>query len=226
MGRAAAYPEQAAIAAVAREFTADWNGRYLVLDGRLIALEIVALGQKAARDDSVRPRLRFDRVVLRLFADLRAAVSDVIAQDQAVIVTVTAPVRMGGKTAEAIADRIRGGHRRGDVNATIHGNQVQLRRIARVPKQMPKLIGFVHNPETDPGPILNLMQAMLRGIGEAMLQRKAGSATRERWLILSNPNGHLHADTYRRIWEQIAIPSGFAKILVVLPGGKVADLTT
>ncbi|WP_290809493.1 hypothetical protein [Ferrovibrio sp.] len=164
-------------------------------------------------------------MVLRLFADLRAAVSDIIAPDQTVIVTVTAPVRLGGKTAAAIADRICDGLGRGDVRTTIHGNQVRLRRIADVPKPMPRLIGFVHNAETDPGPILDLTQSFVHGIGEVARKRVSRPSTRERWLVLTNQNGHLHAETYRRIWEQIALPLGFTKILIVLPEGEVEELT-
>ena len=223
MGFATSRPEQAAIAAVARRYSARWDGRYLVLGGRQVALQFVALRQKATRDD--RPRLRFDRVVLRLVADLRTAVSEIIAPDQTVIVTVTAPVRLGGKTAAAIADRIRDGLGRGDVRTTIHGNQVRLRRIADVPKPMPRLIGFVHNAETDPGPILDLTQSFVRGIGEVARKRVSRPSTRERWLVLISQNGHPHAETYRRIWEQIALPLGFTKILIVLPDGEVEELT-
>lgn len=141
------------------------------------------------------------------------------------IVTVTAPVRLGGRTAAAIAGRIRDGLGRGDVSATIHGNRVRLRCIPGVPKQMPRLIGFVHNSETEAGPILDLVQSVVRGVGEAMRIRAPRSAARECWLVLANPNGHPYADTCRRILEQIAMPVGFAKVLVVLPDGKVEDLT-
>jgi hypothetical protein len=225
MGRAAAHPEQAAIAAVARRYGGEWNGRYLALNDREVALQIVALGQKIAGDDGARPRLRFDKVVLSLFADLRAAAADAISPGEAVIVTVTAPVRLGGKTAAAIAGRIRDGLGRSDVSATIHGNRVRLRHMAGMPKQMPRLIGFVHNPETDPGPVLDLTQRFVQGVGEAARRRVSRSSTRERWLVLTNRHGHPYTETYRRIRQQIAMPAGFAKILVMLPDGTVEDLT-
>ena len=225
MERTAAYPERAAIAAVERRYGADWNGRYLALKDREVALQIVALGRRTKRDNSGRPRLRFDKVVLRLFADLRAATANAVPPGQTVIVTVTAPVRQGSKTAAAIAERIRDGLGRNDVSATINGNGVRLRRIAGVPTPMPRLIGFVHNPETEAAPILDLVQTVVRGIGDAVRKRASRSATRERWLVVSNPNGHPYAETYRRICEQIGLPAGFAKILIVLPDGTVEDLT-
>jgi hypothetical protein len=45
---------------------------------------------------------------------------------------------------------------------TIHGNQVRL-RLARLPANSgPKLIGFVHNPDSDPGRLLDLAERWLR----------------------------------------------------------------
>lgn len=217
--------DEAAIAAVARQYAARWDGRYLTRNGRQIALEIVALRQKDAPHGQAKPKLRFDRVVLQLFATLRAAASEVVAADQAVIVTVTAPVRLGGKTATAIVYRISDGLGRSDIRVTIHGNRVCLRRIDSVPSQMPRLIGFVHNPDTNPAPILDLTQRLMRRIDDAVCKRTPRSTTRERWLVLTNQRGHPYAETYRRIWEQIAMPTGFAKILVVLADGAVEDLT-
>jgi hypothetical protein len=46
---------------------------------------------------------------------------------------------------------------------TIHGNQVRLRRIAGVAADMPRALGFVHNPESDAGLILTLAETRLLG---------------------------------------------------------------
>jgi hypothetical protein len=46
---------------------------------------------------------------------------------------------------------------------TIHGNQVRLRRIAGVAADMPRVLGFVHHPESDASVILALAEARLLG---------------------------------------------------------------
>ena len=54
---------------------------------------------------------------------------------------------------------------RGEV---VHDNEVRIRRLKGVPKQMPKVLGFVHNRESDAGAILALAEARLldpRGYG-------------------------------------------------------------
>ena len=107
--------ERAAIDAVARHFSATWeNGdgespdAYLTIAGKRIALDVAAIGQKVAeRGDLARPRLRFDRVVLRLVGGLRAALSELVPDGVAVVLTVTAPIRLPSKTATALEGRIR-----------------------------------------------------------------------------------------------------------------------
>lgn len=214
--------DAAAIAAVAAASGAIWDGRSLTLSGRPIAVEVAAISEKATFRSSPRPRLRFDKVVRQLFDDLRADLAAFVPAGEAVSITVTAPVRLGGKTAVAIADRIRAGLKSGTVRAEIHGNRVCLQRLLDVPPQMPKVIGFVHNPETDPAPLLNLIQQLVRQIHAVSSGRRT---SRERWLILDGRKGHAHIETYRQIWGRIAIPTGFARILVVLADGKVQSLT-
>ncbi|HLH94565.1 MAG TPA: hypothetical protein VKW08_05540 [Xanthobacteraceae bacterium] len=49
------------------------------------------------------------------------------------------------------------------VSGTIYNNQVRLRRVAAVSAHMPRVLGFVHNPESDADLILALAEARLRG---------------------------------------------------------------
>lgn len=48
-----------------------------------------------------------------------------------------------------------------EVRNTNHGNHVQLHRVAGVPAGMPRVVGFVHNPESDASLILALAEARL-----------------------------------------------------------------
>jgi hypothetical protein len=43
----------------------------------------------------------------------------------------------------------------------VHDNEVRTRRLRGVPERMPKVLGFVHNAESDAGAILALVEARL-----------------------------------------------------------------
>lgn len=106
-------------------------------------------------------RLRFDRVVLRIFGDLRAALTDMAREGEVVIVTISAPIRLPGKTAADIAARLRGSAASGDFVGDIFGNQVQLRHVMGVPADAPSFIGLVHNRDSNAARLLDLAEARL-----------------------------------------------------------------
>ena len=108
-------------------------------------------------------RLRFDRVVLRLVGGLKAALADIVPEDQVVILTITAPIRRATKTAAVLENLVRSGLPDDGISGTIHDNQIRLRRIAGVPAHTPRVLGFVHNPESDAGLILALAESRLLG---------------------------------------------------------------
>lgn len=207
--------EQAAIECIARYFSAAWQKGGLVKSGRRIAVDVVVAGRKPA--GQVQPRLRFDKVVLRLMADLRTALGD-LPEGEAVIVAVTAPIRLSGKTAAAIVDKVRAGLGRRDVHATLFGNHVRLRRVTRLPASMPKVIGFVHNADTDPAILFDLAETILRQLDKHRASRPDG-----RWLVLAD-RGFSQAAIYGHVWDQIAVPAGYDKVLVALAEGKVLVL--
>ncbi|MBB4255669.1 hypothetical protein [Rhizobium sp. BK008] len=94
-------------------------------------------------------RLLFDKSVLRLVSGLKVALTGVVPDGQTVIFAVTAPIKRRAKTAAALEMLVRGGLPAGDVRDTIEGNQIGLRRVTNVVVHMPKVIGFVHNSESD-----------------------------------------------------------------------------
>lgn len=207
--------ERAALDGVAQCFSAAWQKGGLVKSGRRIAVDVVAAGRKPA--GQAQPRLRFDKVVLRLMADLRAALWD-LPESEAVIVTVTAPIWQPGKTAVAIIDKVRAGLGRRDVHAMLFGNHVRLRRVTGVPAAMPKVIGFVHNADTDPAVLFDVAQTIMRQLGKHKALRPGG-----RWLVLAD-EGFPQAATYEHVWDQIATPAGYDKVLVALAKGEVRVL--
>jgi hypothetical protein len=92
-----------------------------------------------------------------------ATLAEIVPEDQTVIFTLTAPIKLPVKTAAAIEGLVRDGLPDSDVRNTTHGNHVRLRRVAGVPAEMPRVVGFVHNPEPDASLILALAEARLLG---------------------------------------------------------------
>jgi hypothetical protein len=114
-----------------------------------------------ARIKAAKIRVRFDRVVLRLLGRLRAALTDIVPNEQVVIFTVTAPIRLPVKTAAVLESLVRDGLPCGDRCEVVHGNHVRIRRLTDVPPHVPKVLGFVHAAASDAGIILALAQARL-----------------------------------------------------------------
>jgi hypothetical protein len=90
-----------------------------------------------------------------------ATLAGIVPEDQTVIFTLTAPIKLPAKTAAAIEGLVRDGLTDSEVRNTTHGNHVRLRRVAGVPAEMPRVVGFVHNPEADASLILALAEARL-----------------------------------------------------------------
>lgn len=109
-------------------------------------------------------RLRFDKVAVRLVTGLKAALHDIVADDHhAVVFTITAPIRLPSRTAAAIEDLVRGGFPHHELRKTVHDNLIRIRRVTGVAAAMPRVMGFVHNPDADAGAILALVEARLQG---------------------------------------------------------------
>jgi hypothetical protein len=108
-------------------------------------------------------RLRFDRSALRLVNGLKATLADVVPVGQAILLTIAAPIKRRANTAAALETLVRGGLPDGEVREVIHDNHVRLLRVINVPAHMPKVVGFVHNPESDAGTILALARSYLVG---------------------------------------------------------------
>ncbi len=105
--------------------------------------------------------LRFDKVALRVIANLKDALSKSVPEDQTLVFTITAPIRLPSKTVAAIEDLLRDGLPSSDVQHAIHGNLVRLFRVTGTGIEMSRIIDFVHNPGADAGIILKLAMAQL-----------------------------------------------------------------
>jgi hypothetical protein len=110
--------------------------------------------------------LRFDKVVTRLFANLREAVGSDCPKGTAVLLTMTAPIKLPAKTEqelkEQINDLLKAGIRDQDKKLTVFQNAARLRIVDTPSKQAAKFIGFVHNPDSNPKLLLDLAAEWIR----------------------------------------------------------------
>jgi hypothetical protein len=105
-----------------------------------------------------KPRLRFDKVALRVVGDLKRTLGDGIPEGKTLIVTISAPIRLPSKTVAALEAEIRTRMTRQaaklEFNKNINGNSIRVRLVSHGFKGRDKLIGFVHNLDLDPKPLV------------------------------------------------------------------------
>ena len=116
-----------------------------------------------------RIRLRFDRVATRLVERLHASLADTVPDGVTVLLTITAPIHLPSKTAVALDEKIRTLLERGspapDKTLSIHMNRVLIRLVKHESRRAPKVMGFVHNPDSDPLLLLNLAREYVEASG-------------------------------------------------------------
>ena len=175
--------ERTAIEAVARRFSATWEkcsgppDAYIVVAGKRVAVDITTLKRRGAGPgNAAKPGLRFDRVVTRLIGRLEANLGETVPDGMTVVLTITAPIRLPSKTAASLEDKIPALVERGspgrDWRGTIHGNGVRIRLLRDESERAPKMIGFVHNSDSDPLLLLNMTRELLQ-VGSAGGGRRA-----------------------------------------------------
>jgi hypothetical protein len=227
--------EQTAIEAVARRFSATWEkgsdppDAYIMVAGKRIAVDIKTLKRRGTgRGNAAKPRLRFDKVATGLLKRLHAALGETVPDGTTVLLTITAPIRLPAKTAASLQDKIQTLLGRGstgrDEKDTVHGNRVQIRLLKDESERAPKMIGFVHNPESDPLLLLNMTRELLELIS-AEAGRRAPRLSGARWLIVISTAGISCLEAYRYIYSQLGMTTDFEKILMVFGDGRVGMLT-
>lgn len=227
--------ERTAIEAVARRFQATWevgggpSDAYLMIAGKRVAVDITTLKRRGAgQSDAAKPRLRFDKVATRLIERLQATLADAVPDGITVVLTITAPIRVPSQTAASLEEKIgtllRQGSPSRDAKHTIHGNRVRIRHVRDQSRRAPRMMGFVHNPESDPLLLLNLTGEVLeppRVEADRQARRLAG----DRWLVVTSARGSSCFEAYRHIYSQLRVPIAFQKTLIVFRDGRVEMLT-
>lgn len=226
--------ERSAIEAVARRFAATWEtgsdprDAYLLVAGRRVALEIATLRRRATgQANAAKPRLRFDKVATRLMKRLETACGETVPDGMTVLVTIAAPIRLASKTAAVLEEKIQtlAGRRSPgrDAEATIHGNRVRIRLLRSQSGRAPKMIGFVHNSDSDPLLLLNMTRELLELI-RFEAGKRAPRTTADRWLVVISARESSCLEAYRTIYSQLRVATGFKKILMAFGDGRVGML--
>ncbi|HUI40692.1 MAG TPA: hypothetical protein VL523_01870 [Terriglobia bacterium] len=227
--------EQTAIEAVARRFSATWEkggdppDATILVAGKRVAVDITTLKRRGTgQGNAVAPRLRFDKVATRVVERLQANLGETVPDGVTVLLTLTAPIRLPSKTTASLEDKIQTLLRRGspsrDEKGTIHGNRVRIRLLRGASERAPKMIGFVHNPDSDPLLLLNMTCELLELVG-AEAGRRAPRPAGERWLVVISAGGISCLEAYRYIYSQLRRATEFKKVLMVFGDGRVGMLT-
>jgi len=226
--------ERTAIEAVAKRFSGTWEkgGEHsdasIMVGGKRVSIRIATLKLRGiGQGKDAKCRLRFDKVATRVIERLRATLNETVPDGMTVLLTITAPIRLPSKTAASLEEKARSLLGRGsparDEIATIHGNRIRMRLLRSKSERAPKMIGFVHNSDSSPLLLLNLTRELL----EVISAEASGPAPRrasDQWLIGISAGGSSCLESYRHVYSQLRIATGFEKILMVFRDGRIGTL--
>jgi hypothetical protein len=227
--------ERIAVEAVAKRFSATWEkgsdppDAYIIVAGKRVAVDITTLKRRGpGQGDAAKPRLRFDKVATRLIERLRATLGTTVPEGMTVLLAITAPIRLPSNTAALLEDKIQtllGRRSSGrDEKDSIHGNHVQIRLLRGGSERAPKMIGFVHNSDSDPLLLLNMTDELLELIS-VEAGRRAPRLAGDRWLVVISARGSSCLEAYRYIYSQLRMATDYKRILMVFGDGRVGILT-
>ncbi len=227
--------ERTAVEAVARQFSTTWErgadppDAYIMVAGKRAAVDITTLKRRGpCQRDADKPRLRFDKVATRLLERLEATLGETAPDGMTVLLTITAPIRLPAKTAASLEEKIQTlvgrASRRRDEKDTIHGNRVQIRLLRDESERAPKMIGFVHNSDSDPLLLLNMTHELLKLIS-AVAGRRGPELAGDRWLVVISAGGIACLEAYRYIYSKLRRAKDFQEIFMVFGDGRIEMLT-
>jgi hypothetical protein len=227
--------KRVAVEAVARRFSATWEeGRdspaaYIRVAGKRVGVDVTTLKRRGAgHGNTAKPHLRFDKAATRVIERLQGALGETVPDGMAVVLTITAPIRVPSKTAASLEDKIRALLRRGwrgrDTKDAVHGNRVRIRLVRDESRRAPSMIGFVHNSDSDPLLLLNMTREWLE-LPSVVISRRASRPADDRWLVVMSARGTSSLDAYRYIYSQLRVATDYKKVLMVFGDGRVGMLT-
>jgi hypothetical protein len=122
-----------------------------------------AIAEKIAEDNGLTIKqfgLRFDKVVVRLLSNLRNSICKDIPKGTAVLLTITAPIKLPAKTefelCKQIVELLNSEMQHKNQESIVLENKIFIRTIDVPINQSANFLGFVHNPECDRKRLLDL----------------------------------------------------------------------
>jgi hypothetical protein len=226
--------ERTAIEALAKRFSAREKGSDLpdaniTVVGKRVAVDITTLKRRGTGlGNTAKLRLRFDKSATKLIERLQATLGETVPDGTTVLLAITAPIRLRSKTTASLEDKIQillGLRSSGRIEKEmIHGNRTQIRLLRGESERAPKMIGFVHNSDTDPLLLFNMTRELLELVG-AEAGKRARKRAGDRWLVAISAGGFSCLEAYRYIYSQLRMATDFKKILMVFGDGRVGMLT-
>jgi hypothetical protein len=227
--------QQSAIEAVARHFSATWQGAdgapdaYLTARRQRIALDVAVLPQQRSRQKSVtNVRLREDKVAQRVLRDLESALRARVPTGKSVILTLGAPIKVSRKLVVALTDvlvtYLESGRAEVDEKRAILGNRVRFRVLRVTSKWSAKVIGFVFTGDPAPAVLASTITSLHDEIVAIAKRRPPKGFSGDRWLVLVSDNWMADVKTYRRAYSLLTPPHDFSKVLMVSDSGRIEVL--
>jgi len=106
------------------------------------------------------PRLRFDRVAQRVAKRLQESLAGIPPAKASLVVTITAPICMPGRTADELCVLLNNASVR-NFDELVCGNRVRARVVPSAVRGSPRVIVFVHNPKPSPTELFRLVEALV-----------------------------------------------------------------
>ena len=158
---------------------------------------------------------------------IEATLGETVPDGTTAVLTITAPIRVPAKTAASLEDKMRTLLRRGspgsDRKETIHGNRVRIRLLKTKSTRAPKLIGFVHNVDSDPLVLLNMTGEWLE-LDRAEAGRRSPKPADDRWLVVISARASGCLEACRYIFSRLHTATAYKKILMAFGDGRVGIL--
>jgi hypothetical protein len=224
-----------ALEAVARHFSVPWQSgegppdAYMRLSGRRVAIDVAFMPrQPLGRNPIPKARFRDDGVARRVLRNLEIAVSEHVPDGKTVVLTLGAPIKepkqLLGALTKTLLNCLKDGADDIQKKKTLLGNRVRFLIASGGLRLNSKFTGFVFSGDPEPGVLLNAMRSLQGVIAARARKRLPVKFSGDRWLVLVSEQWLADIKTYRRMYSRLPIPDRFAKILIVLDGGRVENL--
>ena len=176
----------------------------------------------AADREQRAPRLRVDRVVLRVRDHLGAVAAALLPAGSMALVTVQAPIRAASQTIDSIEATLRalaaGGPTGRSRASRLFGNRIRVGLLPAPRRARSRLVCLVHTHDVD--------AARLRTMTRDLLALAALPAfpTGKGWLVVSTPEQSRLLPLYRHIFSQLGVGLPYRAALMVFADGKTGFL--